>query len=143
MVARLAEWTARDHTNAVPDLRPPDRLDGAAGTVRRIERRRAAGAAPGGSGTAAAEPQTEAGLGRSRRDRRPGPAAPQTAADEPAGNPGDVAALAPAAGPLAVDLPPPWRTPACRCPARITDRADGAGEPRLWGQADPGRAARA
>src|ERR1700728_732242 len=33
MAARLAGWTARDHTNAVPDLRPPGGLDGAAGTV--------------------------------------------------------------------------------------------------------------
>jgi len=35
----------------------------------------------------------------------------------------------PAAGPLAVDLPSPGRTPACRCPPRGADRADGAGEP--------------
>jgi len=27
MAARLAGWTARDHTNAVPNLRPPDRVD--------------------------------------------------------------------------------------------------------------------
>src|ERR1017187_1294500 len=53
MAARLAGWTARDHTNAVPDLRPPDRLDGAAGTCGRIERRRAAGAAPGSGGATA------------------------------------------------------------------------------------------
>src|ERR1700677_1007805 len=103
MAARLAGWTARDHTNAVPDLRPPDRLDGAAGTIGRIERRRAAGAASGGDGAAAAEPQTEAGLGRPRSNRRLGPAAPQTAADEPAGDAGHAIALAPAAGPLAVD----------------------------------------
>jgi putative transposase len=41
----------------------------------------------------------------------------------------DAAALAPAAGPLAVDLSPPGRTPGCRCPARGADRADGAGDP--------------
>jgi putative transposase len=40
-------------------------------------------------------------------------AAPRTVADEPAGNPGDVAALAQAAGPLAVDVPSPRRSPAC------------------------------
>ena len=50
-------------------------------------------------------PKTEAGLGRQDGDRGPGPAAAKTAADVSAGNAGDAAALAPAAGPLAVDLP--------------------------------------
>jgi hypothetical protein len=44
-----------------------------------------AGAAPGGGSAAAAEPETEAGLGRPDGDRRPGPAAPQVTTDEPAG----------------------------------------------------------
>src|ERR1035437_3254121 len=101
MAARLAGWSARDHTNAVSDLRPRDRVDGAAGAVGRVERRRAAGAAPGSGGAAAAEPQAQAGLGRPDGARRPGPAAPQAAADEPAGDPSHAAALASAAWPLA------------------------------------------
>ena len=45
---------------------------------------------------------------------------PQAAADEPAGDAGHAAALAPAAGPLAVDLSPPRQdgrrsTPGSRC----------------------------
>ena len=142
MGAGLAGSQARDHTDALPDLRPPDRVDGAAGAFGGVEGCRAAGAAPGGGGAAAAEPEAAAGLGRPDGARRPGPAAPQTAADEPAGDPGDAVALAPAAGPLAVDLSQPRRAPACRCPAHGTDRADGAGEPGLGLQADPGRAAR-
>ena len=38
-------------------------------------------------------------------------------------------ALAPAAGPLAMDLSPPRRQAPCRSADRGTDRADGAGEP--------------
>ena len=45
------------------------------------------------------------------RTRCLGPPAPQAAADEPAGYAGHAAALAPAAGPLAVDLSPPKRRP--------------------------------
>ena len=44
----------------------------------------------------------------------------------------DTAPLAPASGPLAVDLSPPGRTSAYRCSSRGADRADGAGEPG-WG----------
>jgi hypothetical protein len=54
---------------------------------------------------------------------------PQTAADEPAGDSGHAAALAPAAGRLAVDLSAPGRQAAGRCQARGADRGDGAGEP--------------
>jgi len=75
-------------------------------------------------------PKTEAGLGRQDGDRGPGPAAAKTAADVSAGNAGDAAALAPAACPLAVDLPPPGRQAAGRCQACGADRADGKGEPR-------------
>jgi hypothetical protein len=44
------------HTDALPDVRPPDWLDGAAGTLGGVEGRRVAGAAPGGRDAAAAEP---------------------------------------------------------------------------------------
>src|SRR5207248_2607190 len=108
----LAVSRACDSTDALPGLRPPDRVDGVAGTFGGVEGRRAAGAAPGGGGAAAAEPQAEAGLGGPDGDRRPGAAAPETVADEPAGDAGPAAAVAPAAGPLAVDLSPPGRTPA-------------------------------
>jgi hypothetical protein len=57
-------------------------------------------------------PQAKAGLGRPRGTRRPGPAARQAAAEEPAGDAGRAAALAPAAGPLAVDLSLQRRTAA-------------------------------
>src|SRR6266576_780373 len=63
-------------------------------------------------------------------------------ADEPTGEAGDALALAPSAGPLAVDLSPPRRSAAGRCQARGADCADGAGEPGLGLPADPGRAAR-
>jgi hypothetical protein len=43
------------------------------------------------------------------RRPHPNPATAETAADEPAGNPGHAVALAPAAGPLAVDLSAAWR----------------------------------
>src|SRR5205823_1679760 len=80
----LAVSRACDSTDALPGLRPPDRVDGVAGTFGGVEGRRAAGAAPGGGGAAAAEPQAEAGLGGPDGDRRPGAAAPETVADEPA-----------------------------------------------------------
>src|ERR1022692_1784774 len=104
-VAReLAVSRACDCTDALSGLRPPDRVDGAAGTFGRIERRRAAGAAPGGGGAAAAEPQAEAGLGGPDGVRCPDAAAPWIVANGPAGDAGHAAAVAPAAGPLAVDL---------------------------------------
>src|SRR6266705_2431660 len=138
----LSVSRACDSTDALPGLRPPDRVDGVAGTFDGVEGRRAAGAAPGGGGAAAAGPQAQAGLGGPDGDRRPGAAAPETVADEPAGDAGHAVALAPASGPLAVDLSPPRRTPAGRRPGRGADRADGAGEFGLGLQADPGRTAR-
>src|SRR5262249_59082619 len=113
------------------DLGRPGWVDGAAGTFFGIEGRRAAGASPGGGCAAAADPKAEAGLGRPGDARRPGPAAPQAAADEPAGHPGHAVSLAPAADPLALDLSPPPRSAADRCQARAADPADGAGEPGL------------
>jgi hypothetical protein len=74
----------RDGTNALLDLRPPGRLDGAADTLRGIEGRRAAGTAPGGSGAAAADWADRAVIAA-------------------------LARLLP--GPLAVDLPAPMVTP--------------------------------
>src|SRR5262249_10868535 len=85
---------AYDGTDALPDVRPPGRVDGAAGTVVGVERCRAAGAAPGGRGAAAPEPEAEAGLGRPGGARSPGPSAPQAAADAPPGRAGHAAALA-------------------------------------------------
>ena len=61
---------------------------------------------------------------------------PQACADAPAGDAGHTAPLAPASGPLAVDLSPPARTSAYRCSSRGADRADGAGEPGLCGAGD-------
>jgi hypothetical protein len=61
---------------------------------------------------AAAEPQARAGLVRPRDTRRPGPAAPQVAAEEPTRDARHAAALASAAGPLAVDLSSKSRTAA-------------------------------
>src|SRR5690348_2100551 len=119
-------------------FRPPDRLDGAACPFCGLEGRRAAGPAPGGRGATAAEPETEAGLGRPGGARRADPAAPQAAADEQAGHAGHAAALAPAADPLAVDLSTQERQAAGRRQARSADRADGAGEPGVGVQADPG-----
>src|SRR6266480_72354 len=95
MVAGLAGSRACDGTDAVSDVRPPGRVDGAACTFGGVEGCGAAGAAPGGRGAAAPEPQAQAGLGRPGGDRRPGAAAPQTAADEPANDPGLAAALVP------------------------------------------------
>src|ERR1039457_1980666 len=89
----------------------PGRLDGTAGAFLGVEGRLTAGAATGGRLAAAVEPEAEAGLGRPRGARRPGAAAPGAAADESAGDAGHVAALAPAAGPLAVDLSSQGRTP--------------------------------
>jgi putative transposase len=57
---------------------------------------------------------------------------PGPTADEPAGDARHPAAVAPAAGPLALDLPAPERPPAGRCQPRGADRAHGAGEPG-WG----------
>src|ERR1022692_621165 len=129
--AGLARSQACDGTASVSDVRPPGWVDGAAGTVGGVEGRRAAGAAPGGRGAATAASQTEAGLGRQGGTRRPDPAAPQAAADRSPGHARHAAALAPAAGPLALDLSSPRRQAASRCPARGADRADGAGEPGL------------
>ena len=53
----LAVLRACDDTDALLDVRPPDRMDGAARSFGGVERRRAAGAAPGGRGAAATEPR--------------------------------------------------------------------------------------
>ena len=79
-------------------------MDGAGGAFVGVERRRTPGAAPGGGSAAAAEPEAQAGLGRPGGPRRADPAAYQGLEDESAGHAGHAAALAPAAGPLAVDL---------------------------------------
>src|SRR5262249_22200998 len=71
VVPGLAISRACDGMDALPNVRPPDWLDGVAGTLGSVEGRRVAGAAPGGRGAAAAEPQAEAGLGRPCVDRRP------------------------------------------------------------------------
>src|SRR5215470_13468164 len=142
MVAGLAGSRACDGTAAVSDVRPAGRVDGAGGPVVGVEGRRTAGAAPGDRGAAQPAPEAEAGLGRPGGARRLGPAAPEVLEDGPAGNAGHAAALASAAGPLALDLPSSRRTPAGRCPGRGADRADGAGESRLGVQADPRRATR-
>src|ERR1035437_255238 len=98
-VSRLAASRVCDGTDAVSDVRPAARVEGAAGTFVGVEGRRVAGAAPGDRGAAAAEPQTEAGLGRPDGDRCPGAAAPETVADEPPGHAGHAAAMAPATTP--------------------------------------------
>src|SRR5579859_7760668 len=116
--AQLAGLLACDTAHAVSDVRPASRVDGAAGAFVGVQGRRAAGAAPGGRGAPAAEPQTTAELGRPGDTRRPGPAAATAAADEPAGDTGHAAALAPVAGSPEVDLPAPGRTAASRCPGR-------------------------
>src|SRR5215472_6511656 len=113
VIAGLAVSAACDGTDALPDVRPRDWLDGAAGTLGGGELCRVAGVAPRGRGTAAAEPQAKAGLGRPRGTRRPGPAAPQVAAQGSAGDARHVVALAPAAGWLVVDLSSQGRTAAC------------------------------
>src|SRR5436190_23413898 len=96
VVPRLAVSRACDCTDALPDLRPPDGMDGAAGTLGGVEGRRVAGAAPRGRRAAAAEPQAEAGLGRPGGAGRAGPAAPPAGAEEPAGVAGHAPGLAPA-----------------------------------------------
>src|SRR5271165_1437114 len=115
MPAWMAAWLARsracDGTAAVSDVRPPDGMAGAAGAFVGFEGGRAAGAPARGRGAAAAEPETKTGLGRPGGTRRPDPAAPQALAGGPAGDAGHAAALAPSAGPLALDLPSAGRMP--------------------------------
>src|SRR5947207_9783998 len=118
MVGRLAASLVRDPADALPDARPVGWLDGTARTFFGVEGCRAAGAAPGGGDPAAAEPQAEAGLGGPGGARRLGPAAARSAAGEPTGEAGDAVALAPSAGPLAVDLSPPRRSAARPAAAR-------------------------
>jgi predicted CxxxxCH...CXXCH cytochrome family protein len=140
--ARVSGQAAGEATTqappAVSDVRPAGRVDGAVGTFGGVEGCRVAGAAAGGSGAAAAEPQAEAGLGGPGGDCRVGPVLAGTAADGPSGDAGYAAALAPAAGPLALDLSPYGRQAADRWQGRSADRADGAGEPGLGLPADPG-----
>src|SRR5438067_7894659 len=114
IAAGLAGSRACDSTDAVSGVRPAGRVDGAAGAFVGVQACRVAGAAPGGRGAAAPAPQAEAGLGGPGGTRRPGPAAATAAADVPANDAGYAAALAPAAGPLAVDLSPPRRQAAGR-----------------------------
>ena len=63
--AALAVWLAAspacDHTDALPDVRPPGRVAGAACALVGVEGRRAAGAASGGRGAAEAKPEAPAG----------------------------------------------------------------------------------
>ena len=138
----LARSRACDGTDALPDVRPHGRVASAAGAFGGVEGRRADGAPARDRTAAAPAPQAEPGLGRPGDTRRPGPAAPAAAADEPARDAGHAAALAPAAGPPAVDLSPSRWPAAGRCVGRGADRADGAGDPRMGIQADPGRTAR-
>jgi len=53
-IVGLTASRAYDGTNALPDVRPPGWVDGAAGALVGVEGRRAAGAAPAGRGAAAA-----------------------------------------------------------------------------------------
>src|SRR5215472_9545198 len=59
MVAWLAASRTCDPADVLPGLRRSGRVDGAAGTLFSVEGCRAAGAAPGGRGAAAAEPPAE------------------------------------------------------------------------------------
>jgi hypothetical protein len=81
MVAGQAGSRVCDDTDPVPDVRPPGRVDGAAGTVGGVEGRRDAGAAPGDRGPAAPASSAEAGLGRPGGTRRPDAAAATAATD--------------------------------------------------------------
>src|SRR6266516_1942125 len=118
VVAGLAGSQGCDGTDALSDVRPPDRLDGSAGAFVGVEGRRAAGAAPGGRGAAAPAPQAEAGLGRPSSTGRPDAAAATIFAAGSAGDAGHAAGLAPAAGPLVLDLSPYWRQAAGRSRGR-------------------------
>src|SRR5215467_14575731 len=110
VAARLAGSRACEGTNAVSDVRPTGRVDGVASTlaapkdlellVLRQEVAVLRRPAPGAG----------AGLGRPGATRTD-PAAPAAAADRSPGDTGCPAALAPAAGPLAVDLPSPGGRP--------------------------------
>src|SRR5215470_680207 len=53
----MAGSRIRDGTDALPDVRPPDGVDGAACALGRIEGCRVACTSPGGRGAAAAESQ--------------------------------------------------------------------------------------
>src|SRR5216684_2381282 len=110
----MAGSRACDGTDAVSDVRPPGRVDGAAGTLDGVEGCRVAGAAPRGRGAAPPELQAQAGLDRPGGARRADVAAPEGAADRPPGDAGYAAVLTPAAGPLALDLSPPQRSAAGR-----------------------------
>src|SRR6516164_7430433 len=120
-VVWLAGLQACDGTDGLSDVRTLGWVARAAGTVVGGDGRRTAGAPTGGCGAAPPAPRTEAGLGRPGDARRPGPAAPQAAAGESAGDPGHAAALAPAAGRLAVDVPLSSRSAAGRRCGRVAD----------------------
>ncbi len=64
MAGGLARSQARDGSDALPGLRPPDWLDGAASTFGGVEGCRVAGAAPASRRAAALESEAQAGVGR-------------------------------------------------------------------------------
>ncbi len=77
--------------------------------TRWLPRARVMHPSPEDRGAAAPASSAEAGLGRPGGACRPGMAVAQAAADGSAGDAGHAVALAPAAGPPAVDLSPPGR----------------------------------
>src|SRR5215472_8875148 len=112
----LAVSRACDGTDALPDVCPAGQVDNVAGTVVGVQGRRAAGSAPGSRRASPPASQAEAGLGRPVGTRRPDPAAPPAAADEPPRRAGPTAGPASAAGPPTLDLSP-CRRQADRRPA--------------------------
>src|SRR5260370_30273655 len=101
VIPGLAVSAACDSADALPDLRAPDWLDGAAGGFGGVEGCRAAGAAPRGRGAAAAETPAKGGPGQPRGPPRLCPAAPPGPAEGSARDPRHPPALPPAAGPPA------------------------------------------
>jgi hypothetical protein len=102
----LAVSRACGSTDALPDLRPPDRIDDAAGTVGGAEGRRVAGAARRGRRATAAERPGRNWTGRTGQYSPSRPGCSPVRSDEPASDSRHAAALAPETGPVAVDLSP-------------------------------------